>query len=34
MPEAYESLWLKTAALFESITLNHAFLDYPEITEE
>jgi death-on-curing protein len=25
--EAYETLWLKTAALFESIVLNHAFLD-------
>jgi death on curing protein len=25
--EAYETLWLKTAALFESIALNHAFLD-------
>jgi death on curing protein len=25
--EAYETLWLKTAALFESLILNHAFLD-------
>lgn len=25
--EAYETLWLKTAALFESVARNHAFLD-------
>jgi death on curing protein len=25
--EPYESLWLKTAALFESVACNHAFLD-------
>jgi death on curing protein len=25
--EAYETLWLKTAALFESLALNHAFID-------
>src|SRR6266566_1410370 len=25
--EAYETLWLKTAALFDSVARNHAFLD-------
>jgi death on curing protein len=25
--DAYETLWLKTAALFESVARNHAFID-------
>lgn len=25
--EVYDTIWLKTAALFESLALNHAFLD-------